>query len=156
IEKVSNKALSNRAISRIKLPRPMMETNDFNFSFSGLKTAVLRVVKEEKFEKVGLAFEFQEAVTDVLVTKTLKAAQKFQARAVLLSGGVAANQNLRQKLSVQIKKYTDAQIFVPPISLCTDNAAMIAAAAIYHFFLEKGVRNWYDVRADANMRLKNS
>lgn len=139
--------------AKFKLPRPMINSDNFNFSFSGLKTAVLRIVKEKKFNKTALAWEFQEAVTDVLTAKTLKAAQKFQAKSVLLGGGVATNQRLRQKLSSQIQKYTDAQVFIPPLSLCTDNAAMIAAAAVFHFFLEKGVKNWYNIKIDANFKL---
>lgn len=136
----------------IKLPRPMIHSDDFNFSFSGLKTAVLKIVKEEKFDQAALAFEFQEAVTDVLATKTLKATQKYKAKSVLLGGGVAANQRLRQKLTSQIQKYTDAQIFIPPLSLCTDNAAMIAAAAVFHFALKKERENWYNVKAEGNLR----
>ncbi|MBI2263305.1 tRNA (adenosine(37)-N6)-threonylcarbamoyltransferase complex transferase subunit TsaD, partial [Candidatus Berkelbacteria bacterium] len=120
IEAAASKLSTNNRQLTTKLLRPMIDSDDFNFSFSGLKTAVLKIVKTKKFNKPALAGEFQEAVSDVLTTKTLKAAQKYQAKSVLLGGGVAANQNLREKLEHQIKKYTDAQIFIPQLSLCTD------------------------------------
>ena len=76
-----------------------------------------------------LAFETQEAITDVLVAKTLKAAQKHNAKSILISGGVAANTRLREKLLVLSSKF---EVVVPPVSLCTDNAVYIAAFAYFH------------------------
>lgn len=114
----------------IKLPRPMLDKkNELNFSFSGLKTAILREVNKLKelnqFSEntvLQLSYEVQEAITDVLVKKTIRAAQAFQAKSILLSGGVAANLRLREKLPSAI---------VPPIELCTDNAVYIAAYAYF-------------------------
>lgn len=99
------------------LPRPMINDKSFDFSFSGLKTAVLIAHQQ-------LAYELQEAVTDVLVSKTLKAAEKFKPKSILLCGGVAANKRLREKIP---------QALVPPINLCTDNAAYIASAAFFNY-----------------------
>lgn len=113
------------------LPRPMLDSDDFAFSFSGLKTAVARLVaktpKLTKRFKTGLAYEFQEAVTDVLVTKTKRAAQRYQPRSIIMTGGVAANQRLREKFR---DAFPPDQLFIPPPALCTDNAAMLGAAAM--------------------------
>lgn len=122
-------------------PFPEANVPDFDFSFSGLKTAVLRCV--EKMNKDSLPLEdlaasFQEAVTRALVRKTLKAREETGASTIVLAGGVAANHTLRTKL----KETSPVPVFFPPIKLCTDNAAMVAAAA--HFVgrpadLEAGV-----------------
>lgn len=115
------------------LPRPMLDSDDFAFSFSGLKTAVARLVaKTPKLTKrftTALAYEFQEAVTDVLVEKTRRAHEEYRPRSVILTGGVAANKRLREKFR---DTFPEAQLFMPPPALCTDNAAMIGAAAILH------------------------
>jgi len=122
-----------------KLPRPMIDDDNFDFSFSGLKTAVINRVKEQENKRVKIdmpqfAFEIQEAITDVLVAKTIRAAQKYQVKSILLAGGVAANSRLREKLSnhpiIQSSSY---QLFVPPPKLCTDNATDIAACAFFNY-----------------------
>ena len=119
-------------------PRAWLE-GTWNFSFSGLKTAVLRVVKRMQDSSSGvyspalpvanLAASFQEAVVDVLVGKTIKAAEKNDAREILIAGGVSANEALRESIQNQAA----CPVHIPPISLCTDNAAMIAAAGYYRF-----------------------
>lgn len=121
-------------ISNFKLPRPMIDTNDFDFSFSGLKTAVVNLVSNEKkpLSVPDVAASFQQAITDVLVTKTIKAAQKYKIKQILLGGGVAANLALRSKLSDYGKKIRVAVRF-PPIELCIDNGAMVASTAFYNF-----------------------
>jgi N6-L-threonylcarbamoyladenine synthase len=118
---------------KIHLPRPIMDEDNFDFSFSGLKTAVLREVsKVSDVSKVSnaIAYELQEAITDVLVTKTIKAAEKFHVQSILLAGGVSANSRLREKFQILNTKY---QIHVPPVKLCTDNAAFIASAAFFNY-----------------------
>lgn len=114
-------------------PRAWLE-GTWNFSFSGLKTAVLREVRQ--LEKSGrplpvanLAASFQAAVVDVLFTKTMKAARKFGVKSILVAGGVSANQALREAFVGQ----AEFPVHIPPLSLCTDNAAMIASAGYYHF-----------------------
>lgn len=112
-----------------KLPRIFLDRQDFEFSFSGLKTAVMN--QWRKLEKTGqanvndMAAEFQQALTEVLVEKTIRAAEKYGVKTVLMAGGVAANMQLRTKLQ---EKAADCQLMVryPSLSLCTDNAAMIA------------------------------
>lgn len=114
-------------------PRAWLE-GTWNFSFSGLKTAVLREVR--RLEKTGaalpvanLAASFQEAVVDVLFTKTMKAAREFDVKSILVAGGVSANQALRTAFTSQ----GEFPVHIPPLSLCTDNAAMIAAAGYFHY-----------------------
>ncbi len=135
---------TNSTNTPIKLPRPLLHDDSLNFSFSGLKTAVLRAWK--KFETHdetlinNFAFEIQEAITDVLVAKTIKAAQLHHTQSILISGGVAANTRLRKKFNLNLSKLN---IFFPPIELCTDNAAYIAS---YAFFKGKPV-DWHDITA---------
>ncbi len=117
-----------------KFPRAWLE-DTWNFSFSGLKTAVLREIRRLEEEDVvplpvaDLAASFQAAVVDVLVGKTRRAAQTSQAKELLIAGGVSANQSLRRSIA----KGAPAAVHLPPIELCTDNAAMIAAAGYYRF-----------------------
>lgn len=129
-------------------PRPLIDSQDFDFSFSGLKTAVFRsVILRQKAEEsrsfanaqddnfvYNVSASVQQAIIDVLISKTLKAAKKYKVKSILLGGGVAANQKLRDDFELNAKRYLlDAEIFCPPKNLCTDNAAMIAAAALYNF-----------------------
>lgn len=114
----------------LRLPRPLINEPGFDFSFSGLKTAVSRT---KDTEPNFLAWELQEAVTDVLVKKTLTAAREYAVKSVLLAGGVAANKKLREKMAREIEKSGLAvTLHVPPFNLCTDNAAYIAAAAAFN------------------------
>lgn len=116
-------------------PRPMIGSDNFDFSFSGLKTSVLNHLKSHKLKVKGpqLAAEVQEAIVDSLATKSLKAINKYQPKSFFLSGGVAANKRLRTKLQRTIEKQNDLEFHVPLVHLCTDNAAMIAAAAYYNY-----------------------
>ncbi len=122
---------------QIKLPRPMLDSDDFDFSFSGLKTAVLRETQNKSIKSSvlsALAYEVQEAITDVLVEKTIRAAQKYGVKSVLLAGGVAANSRLREKFKLKMKQLDkETMFFVPPPELCTDNAAGVAACAFFNF-----------------------
>ena len=118
---------------RFQFPRAWLE-GTWNFSFSGVKTAVLREAKG--FESKGrplpvsdMAASFQAAVVDVLFNKTMKAAQEFGAKEVLVAGGVSANRLLRETFRNQ----SEYKVHIPPLSLCTDNAAMIASAGYYRF-----------------------
>lgn len=122
---------------RFRFPRPLIGSPDYDFSFSGLKTAVLREVKAlEKIDeqtKKDIARGSLDAIIDVIVKKTLKAAAEKNIKTIILSGGVAANQTLRDAFVHEIKKRRmDITFSVPPRSLCTDNAAMIAAAAYFN------------------------
>ncbi len=139
---------------QIKLPRPMINDDSLNFSFSGLKTAVLRewdklrhfgkpeerIQKQQQIksgtsqdDKLVSAFaqEIQESITDVLVNKTLKAAKIYQAKSLIITGGVAANQRLREKFNSQLTTH-NLQLFMPPAHFCVDSAAYIAAYAYFY------------------------
>jgi N6-L-threonylcarbamoyladenine synthase len=114
-------------------PRPRLE-GTWNFSFSGLKTAVLRTVREiesagRNLPVANLAASFQAAVVDTLVEKTIHAARVYSAKEILVAGGVSANRALREAFLAQREFHMD----IPPLSLCTDNAAMIAAAGYFHY-----------------------
>lgn len=119
------------------LPRPMINSKDFDFSFSGLKTAVLYTIKNigklNKQTKADLAREFEEAVSEVLVKKTLSAAKKYGVNAILLGGGVAANERLRNDLLAGVKSsLPNTELLLPGGSAVTDNALMIAVAAYFN------------------------
>ncbi|MDW8518061.1 MULTISPECIES: tRNA (adenosine(37)-N6)-threonylcarbamoyltransferase complex transferase subunit TsaD [Bacillaceae] len=118
----------------IDLPRAWLEDGSYDFSFSGLKSAVINTVhnakqKGEDINPQTLAASFQASVVDVLVTKTEKAVQEYNVNQLLLAGGVAANKGLREALQQRFEKYSNVELVIPPLSLCTDNAAMIGAAA---------------------------
>ena len=132
------KAAKNGNPKAFNFPRPMIDSDDFDFSFSGLKTAVLRefkAMKQLNNETIAdLAASVQEAIVDVLVSKTLNAAQKYKVKSILLSGGVAANQALRNRFKLEIGNWKlEIPFFVPEKWLCTDNAAMIATAAFFNY-----------------------
>lgn len=129
-----------------KLPRPMLDQDNFDFSFSGLKTSSRRLIEENKYPAEAVACEFENAVVDVLVKKTIRAAKKYNVKNILLGGGVSANRVLRKRLREEAEKI-GIVTHVPPISLCTDNAVYIAGAA---FFNNKQVK--YE-KLDANPSL---
>jgi N6-L-threonylcarbamoyladenine synthase len=134
--------LAHEGKATIDLPRAWLEEGSYDFSFSGLKSAVINVVHNAQQRGVEivpaeLAASFQESVIDVLMTKTLKAVKQYEVKQVLLAGGVAANKGLREALSKSFAEM-DIELIIPPLSLCTDNAAMIAAAGSVLY--EKGER----------------
>lgn len=118
--------MSNKKQEVAKLPRPMLDEDNLDFSFSGLKTALIRA----KGKRADLAYEFQEAVVDVLSSKLMRAAKRYKVKTVLLGGGVAANQCLRDRVTSLAKK-NKLKLVVPDFKYCTDNAVMIGAAAYY-------------------------
>ena len=140
---------------KFNLPRPMINSKDYEFSFSGLKTAVLYEVKKQKrLNKkyiADMAASFQQAVADVLIFKTLKAAKEYKVKSLLLSGGVAANPLLRQNLSLKARELKNTKLYIPDFAFCTDNAAMIGAAAYYQ--RNRKDNHWSQIQANANLRL---
>ena len=139
--------------SAVRFPRAMADSLDF--SMSGLKTAVLRHVKSEQaagraIDPADLAASFQEAIVDVQVDKTLRAAAERGVGTILLGGGVVANTRLRERI-LSDGASAGVRVLFPPIDLCTDNAAMIACAGAD--LLARGDRTPLDVGADPNLRL---
>jgi N6-L-threonylcarbamoyladenine synthase len=115
---------------RFKLPRPMINSGDLSFSFSGLKTAVLTAARTRELsetDKADLATEFQEAVAEVLSAKAVSACRQHRLSSLVVAGGVGANQRLRQRLDAAMAKI-GGRVFYPALDLCTDNGAMIAFA----------------------------
>lgn len=138
----------------ISLPRAWLEEGSYDFSFSGLKSAVINTVhnaeqRGDQIKPEDLAASFQQSVIDVLVTKTSKAVKEYHVKQVLLAGGVAANKGLRTALQEEFIKFPECKLVIPPLSLCTDNAAMIAAAGSILF--EKGVHSTMALNANPGL-----
>ena len=132
-----------------------MGDTGYDFSFSGLKSAVLNYLnscemKGEKIDQADVAASFQQAVVDVLVGNSMDAVEKYGAKKFAIAGGVASNKHLRAAFEEACKE-RGVEFFLPPPILCTDNAAMIGCAGYYEFI--KGVRSGYDLNAVPNLRL---
>jgi N6-L-threonylcarbamoyladenine synthase len=145
-------------LTRFPLPRPMLHSKDFNFSYSGLKTAVLyllRDLKEKNIEindqtKADIASSFQESAIDVLIQKTIRAAKEYGVSSVFLSGGVSANKILRTELKTATEKA--GLIFsCPPLAYTTDNAVMIAVAGYFASQKKTTDTSWASVDMNANL-----
>ncbi len=136
-----------------KLPRAWLR-GTYDYSFSGLKTAVLHLVQsfegKRRMPVADIAASFQAAITDVLVEKTKQAAREFGAKQILLAGGVAANARLRQRMV----KGADVPVLIPPPKLCIDNGAMIASAAWWH--LARGEKSGWDLDVLPSLQLKTT
>ena len=143
--------------SRFPLPSPMAHSKDFNFSYSGLKTAVLYLTRDlgkeniDEQTKKDIAASFQKAAVSVLIEKTIAAAKQYDAKSVLLSGGVSANKLLRTELQKAAEK-NSLLYFQPEMKYTTDNAVMIAMAGYFNFTKNKKTAGeWQSVRMDANL-----
>ena len=142
----------------IRFPRPVLSKKSLDFSFSGLKTAVVNYVKTNPAPPKGypenlikdIVSSFQEAVVEVLVKKTLQAAQDQKLKRVVLSGGVAANQRLRQKIEEECYE-RKLNVYLPSPSFCTDNAAMVGVVG--YQYLKRGIRSPYSLNAFSNLPL---
>ncbi|MFD1066909.1 tRNA (adenosine(37)-N6)-threonylcarbamoyltransferase complex transferase subunit TsaD [Oceanobacillus locisalsi] len=133
--------LSAEGEATIDFPRAWLEEGSYDFSFSGLKSAVINKLhnaqqRGETLEPADIASSFQQSVIDVLTEKTYRAAQEYQVEQVIVAGGVAANKGLRESLKDRFRG-DKADLYIPPIHLCTDNAAMIAAAGTILYEEEK-------------------
>jgi N6-L-threonylcarbamoyladenine synthase len=170
-EQAAKLKAENRKL-KVSLPRPMINSKNFDFSFSGLKTAVLydfkkRSSKEKKSKKYiqEISWEIQQAIIDVLILKTIKATGKYQAKTILLGGGVIANKELRKQFRVKIRKKVPnfkfsafggsavgGQVLIPNLKFCGDNAAMIALLGFYYFNAGK-IDNWENLKIKPDLRL---
>ncbi len=161
----------------INFPRPMMKENNFDFSFSGLKTSALYWLQKNKLsaEKIisnnlptgvfgqkqndptreDFCASFEQAIVDVLVYKTIHAVKENNPKTLILAGGVSANKKLRETLAQIIsQEYPETKFLYPELKYCMDNAAMIAVAGYYQA-KKNNFTNWQDIIADPNWRLTN-
>ncbi len=156
--------------SAFDLPRPMIKSKDFNFSFSGLKTAVLYKIKNDRLNiknqqiRSDFCAAIEAAITDVLVEKTIRAAKIFGVKTILLGGGVSANEHLRELLNFRASaELSRIKILLPEIGLSTDNGLVIALAGYYVILnRESGIKNqelrirennWRKIKVDPNLEL---
>lgn len=147
--------LAQSGKATIDFPRAWLEEGSYDFSFSGLKSAVINKIhnaeqRGETLKDEDIAASFQASVIGVLTTKTLRAAKEFNVKQVIVAGGVAANRGLRTELLSQFEK-EGIPILIPPLNLCTDNAAMIAAAGTIAY--EQGKRSGLDLNANPSLEL---
>ena len=133
----------------INFPRPMIGQKNYDFSFSGLKTAVLYYLRDAgKASKADVAASFQAAAFDVLAAKTLLAAKEFRAKSIMVGGGVASSQTLKKYFRARIKKENpELNLLIPPKKFCLDNAVMIGASAYINYLRKKN----YRLKAQANL-----
>jgi N6-L-threonylcarbamoyladenine synthase len=148
--------LAHEGKETIDFPRAWLEEGSYDFSFSGLKSAVINKIhnakqRGETLKDEDIAASFQASVVEVLTKKTLRAAKEYNVKQVIVAGGVAANKGLRTSLTTAFSG-SDIPLYVPPLSLCTDNAAMIAAAGTVNYW--NGKRSGLDLNANASLLLK--
>ncbi len=139
------------------LPKPMIDSKDYDFSFSGLKTAVLYEFQKNKKIVLNNLPDFsatlQKSIVDVLVAKTMKAAKNYRPKAIMLAGGVAANKSLRKNLK-EASGLLKTPFLVPEMTYTTDNAAMIAVAGYFNYLAKKPDYNsWKKIEMNANLNL---
>ena len=154
IERLAQKARSSKLKAPFKLPRPMLHSDDYDFSFSGLKTAVLYLLKNigepTQEQKEQIAREFEDAVTEALITKVKHALENTGAKTLVIGGGVSANAHLREQFEKLVEIFPGLSIRVPPRELTTDNALMIAVAGYFRAHEKKDPEL---IRAEGNLSL---
>lgn len=149
--------LAHQGEDKYHFPRAMIHEANYDFSFSGLKSAFINLVhnaeqRGEELDKNDLAASFQASVIEVLVTKTLRACKEFPVKQLVVAGGVAANQGLREGLATALaKELPEVELIIPPLRLCGDNAAMIGAAA--HVERQKGIAAGLQLNANPSLVL---
>jgi N6-L-threonylcarbamoyladenine synthase len=162
------RAFQSTISSEITLPRPMIYSKDYDFSFSGLKTAVLYLIRDLKKEhsnilqnvgiKQKIAREFEDAIVETLVYKTIKAIKKYKIKTLIVGGGVSANTYLQEIMTNEIKKlrksdFLNIKVHFPTKSLTGDNAIMIAIAGYFQFKNKKPTKNLKLIKAKGNWSL---
>jgi N6-L-threonylcarbamoyladenine synthase len=159
ISKLAAASREQKLFKKIILPRPMIHSDNLDMSFSGLKTSVLYVLRDLRESnteitqelKSDIAREFEDAVTEVLVKKTIKALEETGAQTLIIGGGVIANTHIREAFEkLMTEKYTYVELFIPERAMATDNAIMIACAAYIDHLSSKKYEK--DFKAEGNMR----
>lgn len=146
--------LAHKGKDTFAFPRAMEKEDNYDFSFSGLKSAFINTVHhadqvKETLDKADLAASFQQSVVDVLAQKTVRALENYPIKQLILAGGVAANQGLRDRLDEELKQFEDVELLKAPLKLCGDNAAMIGAAG-YAAYKDK-IFAGLDLNADPSL-----
>lgn len=158
VSKLAEQARASGRVNLVTLPRPMINDPHCDFSFSGLKTAVLYMVKGRELsntEKEDVAWAFEDAAADVLYAKTLRAIESSGARTLALGGGVSANTHIRRTFTERLaEKHPEISLAIPAASLTTDNAIMIGIAGAYHTAREE-FADLAALKADGNLALRD-
>ncbi len=162
LSKLADEFFRSGQPNQFKLPRPMLRSGDLNFSFSGLKTAVLTLVRKQPLTRQtrgALAFAFQEAVVDVLTEKSLAALSRTGLTQLVVAGGVGANHQLRSNLCREAEKM-GATVFFPKLEFCTDNGAMIAFAGAMRLQVpemwDKKLDNTFTIKARWDLEMQDA
>lgn len=157
--KISHAAQNGKPNADIQLPRPMLHTKDYKFSFSGLKTAARYLIQDLKDENkldeqmiADIAREFEYAVTEVLVKKTLKAMQEYNANGLIIAGGVSANTFIINSFKKELEN-NGAELYLPEKKMCGDNSLMIATAGFINYWKNKKTVHQSEISAIGNLRL---
>ncbi len=149
--------LSPKVKKTFTFPRPMMHSKDYDFSFAGLKTAVLYTIKKlpEVTEQIRreITREFEDSVVEVLVSKTARAIEEFEPRTLIIGGGVSANTHLRKECVALKSKFPELEVFIPTLGASGDNAAMIAIAGYLDSNARKNKVSLGSIKAQGNLRL---
>lgn len=150
-----DKAAKNGNANSIQFPKAYIDNDSYDFSFSGVKSAVLNYLNSQKQKKIEInyndvAASFQESVVEVLVNKAIRAAIEYKSEYLAIAGGVAANSHLRERISQEAAKH-NIKVTYPAIVLCTDNAAMIGCAAYYRY--KDGIISGLDLNAVPNLKI---
>ncbi len=157
ISKLAHEAREKEIHSRVKLPRPMLDSGDLDFSFSGIKTAVRYAIQDKQItheERIGMAREFEDAVTTVLVKKLRTAVEKFDIRTIIIGGGVSANTHIRESVvDYFIKEFPTLPVYLPPRNLSTDNSIMIALAGHARYQTDPNQKPFPSIIANGNLEL---
>jgi len=167
ISKLALEARNNKLEPNFTLPRPMIYSKDYDFSFSGLKTAVLYLIRDLKEKdpnilnkikiKQAIAKEFEDAVIETLTHKTIKAIKQYKIRTLIVGGGVSANKHLQEIITRDIKKlrkdFLNVKVHFPVMSLTGDNAIMIGIAGYYQYKNKKTAKNINSIKAQGNLSL---
>jgi N6-L-threonylcarbamoyladenine synthase len=143
----------------IQFPRPMLNQTGYDFSFAGLKTSALYWLRDNNLEDTGLknfCASFEQAIVDVLITKTLRAAEEYHPQTIILAGGVSANKKLRTTLEEMVKNnFSETSVLLSAPGYSMDNGAMIAIAG-YYKTLKKQFTSWKDTQVNPNWKIDQS
>jgi N6-L-threonylcarbamoyladenine synthase len=157
--KISQVAIHGKKNDLVQLPRPMIYTKDYRFSFSGLKTAARYLIKELEEKNLlnahmisDISYEFEHAVTDVLIKKTILAMQEYSAQGLIIAGGVSANNFIIEAFTKELDEY-GSKLYLPEKKLCGDNSLMIATAGFIQYWKNKKTINQSKLSAIGNLRL---